>query len=193
MDVSRVQRGAMIAGVAGIVLFIVMFLNWFGIDQSGAQDLSLEEAQDLSGFVSAGATSLDINAWQAFSFIDIILLVTIIAAVGLAAIQAFATRINLPVALSAVVTALGALSTLLVLYRILDTPYSLDRDYGVFVGLVVAAALTYGGFIAMQEEGTSLGREADRLRDRDAGGPPAGSPPPPGSPPPAGGPPPPAA
>jgi hypothetical protein len=113
--------------------------------------------------------------------------------------------------LSTVVTVAGALSTLLVLYRILDPPADADRKFGVFLGLILAAVLTYGGWLAMQEEGTSFQDAADRFGGGDgpgAGGtgagpgpgapadpgagraePPSAPPPPP--PPPSGNPPPP--
>jgi hypothetical protein len=196
MELNRLSQGEKIAAGSAIALFIFMFFKWFGA--GGEVDTAL------------GSVGIEtsINAWDSFDFIDLILLLTVVAAVGAAVVRATATRINFP--LSTVVTLLGALSTLLVLYRIIDPPGSLDRKIGVFLGLIAAALLTYGGYLAMQEEGTSFQDAADRLsgdreadreqRQRDRGGPGAGppsSPPPPppppssGSPPPSGGPPPP--
>jgi len=67
------------------------------------------------------------------------------------------------VQLSVVVTVLGAVSTLLILYRIIKHP-TLDVPgahagikIGIWLGLIAAGALTYGGYLAMQDEGTSLG------------------------------------
>jgi hypothetical protein len=94
-----------------------------------------------------------------------------------------------------VVTVLGVISFLLILFRIIDTPtfasyggVSADGsvEFGIFLALIAAAGIGYGGYRAMQEEGTSFGDAADRL---SGGGPSAGAPPPP--PPPASPPPPP--
>ena len=49
------------------------------------------------------------------------------------------------------------------------------------VGLIAAAAIAYGGWRAMQEEGTSFSEEADRFRGPDEG-PSDVAPPPPSSP-----------
>ena len=85
MDVSRLRRGEQIAGIAGIVLFIIMFLNWFSVDTKGV------------------STPFDtgLSAWQSFAFIDIVLFITVIAAVALAAMSMTQTRVDMPVALSA--------------------------------------------------------------------------------------------
>jgi len=203
MDTSRIRQGEMIAAVAAIVLFIVMFLAWFSIpgadeettDQARQSIEAAEEAGldtgDAGEALDAVEDSASISAWDAFDFIKIVLILTIIAAIALAVISATATQVNLPVALSVVVAGLGILSTLLVLYRLIDPPAEgLDRSYGVFLGLIACAAIAYGGWRAMQEEGTSFQGEADRLQsDRGTGpGPGAGSPPPPPPPPPSSGP-----
>lgn len=193
MDASRIRRGEMIAAVAAIALFIIMFLTWFSFPEVGG--VSTEDAREAieaaeeAGVPTAGADeALDaaedassINAWDAFDFIKIVMLLTIIAAIALAAISATATKVNLPVALSAIVAGLGILTTLLVLYRVIDPVGELDRSYGLFLGLLAAAGIAYGGWTAMQDEGTSFQGEADRVQgDRGTG---TGSPPPPPPPP----------
>jgi hypothetical protein len=161
----------MIAAVSGLLLFIVMFFNWFGISAADAGDISIDNARDLAGFVdSLSADRVDINAWQAFSFIDIILLIAIVAAIGLAGLKANSQSVNMPVAASAITAGLGILATILVLFRIIVTPYDLGRDFFVWVGLILAAGIAYGGWMAMQEEGTSFSAQADRLQSRPAAG-----------------------
>jgi hypothetical protein len=188
-----VRTGEKIAGAAGIALILIMFIfKWYGIEAAG---IEIPDA--------------DANAWEAFSLIDLILFVTAVAAIGLAYLSASQQRVDLPVAASAIVAGLGILSTILVIYRILDTPGDLGaageiadiditREIGVWLGLIASAALTYGAWRAMQEEGTSLGAEADRLQDRYRGSetaerPATETPPPPpassGEPPQGGGPP----
>ena len=193
MDASRVRQGEMIAAAAAVALFIIMFLAWFsvpGLDeetQAQAQD-AIEQAEELGIAVPEDASdavddAASISAFDAFDFIKIVMLLTIIAAIALAAMSAMGSSVNLPVAMSAIVAGLGILTTLLVLYRLIDPVGGLDRSYGLFLGLLAAAGIAYGGWRAMQEEGTSFQGEADRLQtDRGTDhrtGPGAGSPPPP--------------
>jgi hypothetical protein len=174
MDLSTVPRGALIAGISGLALFIIMFFSWFG--SPGEVETQFGEV-DVTGFAEAAGVDTTFNAWQSFDFIDIVLLLTVIAAVGLVVMAAAGSSVNLPVAASAITAGLGVLATLLVLYRIIDPPFDADRKFGVFLGLIAAAGVAVGGWLAMQEEGTTFGGERDRLSDRYGGGPPPPGPP----------------
>jgi hypothetical protein len=181
MDVAALRRGELIAAISGVALFIIMFLSWFGgsIEVEGVGEVDL-------GLAEAVGVDTTFNAWQAFDFIDIVLLLTVIVAVGLAVMAAAGSSVNLPVAASALTAGFGILATLLILYRIIDPPFGAGREYGVYLGLIAAAGIAIGGWMAMQEEGTSFAGEADRFGDRSGGGPgqpPAGGPPPPPPPP----------
>lgn len=156
---ANLNTGEKIAGVAGLALLIIMFLfDWFSVDIGAG-----------TGFeVDTGG-----NAWEVFGGIDIILFITAIAGMGLAIAAATQSDVSLPVAASAITAGLGILATLLVLYRIIDPPGSGDaedfgveisRDIGVFLGLIAAAGVAIGGWLAMQEEGTSFGGQADRFQ-----------------------------
>lgn len=133
MDTDRLLRGEMIAAISGIALFLIMFIfPWFSLDVPGVS---------LSG-------------------IDIVLFVTVVVAVGGAIISATATNIDTPVAISSITLGLGILSVLLVLFRILSPPdggagdlVDVSRGIGVYLGLIAAAGIAYGGYDAMNEEG----------------------------------------
>ena len=189
MDVSTLSTGEKISGVAGIALFLIMILfSWFGIE--------------VAGFGSPEGA----NAFEAFGIIDIVLLITAIAAVALPVMSMTQSQVDMPVALSAIVALLGIVSVLLILFRIISPPdfgipdavdigfgevesnTDTTRKIGVFLGLLAAIGVALGGWRAMQEEGTSFGSAADRAGDRFGGGPGAGDPPPPGpgAPPPGG-------
>jgi hypothetical protein len=145
MDVDAVGRGERIAAGSAIALFLIMFIfDWFGF--GGTIDTGIGSVEIGGGF----------NAWQSFDFIDIVLMLAIIAAVAVAAMSAYGTSANLPVAGSAIVAGLSALGTVLILYRIIDPPSGADREIGVFLGLIASAAMTYGAWEAMQEEGADL-------------------------------------
>jgi hypothetical protein len=147
MDVGRLSAGEKIAGVAAIALFISMFFAWFGFDNPG-------EVLGIGG-------SITFNAWESFDFIDLILFVTAVVTVGSVVAKASDALIDFP--FNPVVTVLGGLCALLVLYRIIDPPGGADREWGVFLGLILSALLTYGGYRAMEEEGSSFTEIGDRL------------------------------
>lgn len=162
---ENLRTGEKIAGASGLALLIIMFLGWWGVP--GLDGAAAETAEALG----VGDVSTTFNAWEPASFLDIIWFLTAVSGIALAALAFSRTQTNMPVALSAITAGLGILSVLTILFRILSTPYDLDRKYGVFLGLLAAAGVAYGGWKAMQEEGTSFSQQADRLQDRGPGGP----------------------
>jgi hypothetical protein len=177
MDVSTLRTGEKIAGASGIALLLIMFIfGWFSYGE--------------------GAFSASGNAWETMELIRFIILLAAAAGIGLAVVSATQSQVNLPVALSAVAAGLGILATILILFRLISPPdfgigdlpggedFDVGRDIGVFLGLIAAAGVAYGGWTAMQEEGTSFGDQADRFQG--SGDPPAAPPPPPPPAPPAG-------
>src|SRR5215208_2182408 len=132
MDFASLNRGERIAGVAGVLLILIMFIfDWFG--PKGGTDL--------------GGT----NAWQSYGFTDIILFITALVAVALAVTAASDGELGLPVALSAIVTALGIISVILVIISIISPPdydvpgvlggggqIDTSVEVGVFLGLIAA-------------------------------------------------------
>lgn len=179
MDVDRLSTGEKIAGVSAILLFIFMFFDWFTVSAS-------------NGLVSV---SVGGSAWDALDVIPIILLIAILAAVGVAVVRLTEADLEPTISMNAVVAILGIISVLLILYRIISPPdsgfsgVSVDPAVGIFLGLIAAAGLAYGGYRAMQEEGASFGEIGDRLgsgRGGSGGGgqPPSSTPPSPPPPPP---------
>ena len=135
-DLSRLRRGEQVAAGAAVLLFILMFFDWYSVS------------------VSAGPIGFSVggSAWQAFGLLDIYLFVVIVAAIGLAVLTATERSPALPVTGAVILTALAALGTLLVLYRLIDTPVGnvpagvdVGRTVWAFLGLIAVAAITYGG------------------------------------------------
>lgn len=163
MDVNRLSTGEKIAGVSGVLLFIFMFFDWFTASAS-------------NGLFSV---SVGGSAWDALEVIPIILMIAIVAAVGVAVIRLTDAVFEPPISMNAVVAVLGAISFLLILYRIISPPdsgiseISVDPAVGIFLGLIAAAGITFGGYRAMQEEGVTFGDVGDRLGGggRGPGGP----------------------
>jgi hypothetical protein len=168
MDFSKLRTGELIAGVCGVLLLIVMFFSWYGIGGAAGSIL--------------GAANIDttVNAWKAFDFIDLVLFVTALVAIGAAVLAASGRSVALPVAASVVVTVLGIIVTLLVLYRIINQPGPndvVDVKFGAYLGFLVCLGIAVGGFLAMADEGATPG---------GGGGTAAAAPPPQPAPPPAG-------
>jgi hypothetical protein len=180
MDVDKLNTGEKIAGVSAVLLFIFMFFTWFGVEVSG------------SGGFSGEVPGAGGSAWDALDFIPIVLVITIVVALINVFLRLSDSEYEPPISMNVAVAVLGALSTLLVLFRIIDPPsfgsfggVSVDGtlEIGIFLGLITAAGIAYGGYRGMQEEGSTFSGTADKL---SGGGPGAGSPPPPsaGTPPP---------
>ncbi len=167
MDTSNLGRGAMIAGISGALLFIFMFFSWYGAPDEVTDVLGqIDQAADAIGVDSASSeVDTTANAWQAFDFIDLILLLAVIVSVGFAAMTLLESSASLPVAASAITCGIGGFAFLLVLYRVLDPPGDgLEREIGLWLGLLATAGVAVGGYLGMQEEGTSFSDQADGLR-----------------------------
>src|SRR4051794_28459513 len=125
-----------ILGASGVALIIVMLLPWYGVDFGVAG-------------INASVTA---SAWKVFSYTDILLFLA-----GVAAIASFVlVGQNHPQAPNVIkaATGLGALCTLLVLYRIVNQPGPNDVikvKVGAFLGLIAIVGLTFGAFKTMTE------------------------------------------
>ena len=159
MDTSRLTSGDLSAGIGGIVLLVSLWLNWYGI------------SVDVAGFSAEASAS----GWEVFSTIDIILFVIAAAAIALVVLKALG-QVPADVPEAVVLLALGGLAVLLILYRLIDTPAPSDlpeqvdvtRELGLFIGLIGAAGIAWGGWRA--------NIEAPRARPAETTSPP---PPPP--------------
>src|SRR3954451_1481711 len=99
-DLGRLRRGEQIAAGAAVLLFILMFFDWYSVSVSAGP----------FGDFSVGG-----SAWQAFGILDIYLFVVVLAAIALAVLTATERTPALPVTGAVILTALAALGTLLVL------------------------------------------------------------------------------
>jgi len=107
MDADRLSTGEKIAGASAVLLFIFMFFDWFKVEVSGG------------GFIGG---SLGGNAWEWFTWIDLLMLLTIVVAIGVAVVRLTDAVFEPPFSLNAAVAILGGLSALFILYRIIDPP-----------------------------------------------------------------------
>jgi hypothetical protein len=155
---ERPGTGELLAGVAGFVLLMSMFIfAWFGLE----------------GLTGDAFGALD-------DWVNIVLVFTAFAGMALMLFGPDIPRADVA-PLGAVTLGLGALSTLIVLIHIIAPPgvsgggvsVDLDPEFGVWLGLISSAAVAIGGYLAMKEEGAFTPPPAQQ------------SPPPPQAPPPA--------
>jgi hypothetical protein len=168
MDTGNLGRGAMIAGISGVLLFIFMFFSWYGVsDDLNDVSQQIQQGVEAIGGDAPNVEGIDTtrNAWQSFNFTDLFCLIAILVAVGLAAMTLAGASASLPVAGSALTCGVGALAFLFVLYRTINPPADgVDREIGLYLGLLATAGITVGGYLGMQEEGTSFSEQGERLR-----------------------------
>src|SRR4051794_4068409 len=151
-DRNRLNQGELMAGIAGLVLLIDLWFKWYGVKVSGQGGL-------LKGF-SIGVSA---SAWQGFSFIDIVLFLVALIAIGVAVLRATDPMPHLPFPPASLVAVAGAVALVLIIFRFIDTPVDthgvagidVTRKLGLYLGLLAAAVLTYGGWRAMEETGAT--------------------------------------
>src|SRR3954454_18325436 len=132
MDLDKLNTGEKIAGVSAVLLFIFMFFDWFGVEISGE-----------NGTVSFGSGAGG-SAWDALDFIPIILVIAIVVALVNVFLRLSDSDYEPPVSMNVGVAILGGLSTLLILFRIIDPP-----GFGTFGGVSVDATLEFGIFLGL--------------------------------------------
>jgi hypothetical protein len=154
-DTTRIRFGDMVAGIAGAVLLISLFLNWYSV--SAKVDIAGISREQSEGF----------SAWSAFGFIDILLFLIAVVAIAMAVLRAMNVMPRLPISPGMIVLALGVLALALVIFRLLSLPsggevseieqpgleIDYGRSFGIFIGLIAAAAIAVGGWLTWNEEG----------------------------------------
>jgi hypothetical protein len=154
-DRNRLSTGELIAGISGVVLLIDLWFKWYGVKVSGA-----------GGALKNFSIGVSATAWQAFGFIDILLFLIALIAIGVAVLRAMDRMPEMPYPAATLVAGAGALALLLIIFRIIDTPVDtggvsgidVTRKIGVWIGLLAAAGITYGGWRAMQEGPATVSR-----------------------------------
>jgi hypothetical protein len=140
MAPRRPGPGELLAGASGLLLLGSMFLPWFGLN-GRARVPGV-------GVIEIGAGNL--NAWEAFAAIDIVLAVAAALAIAVLVV-AYLAEPPQPLVLALIAGA--ALAALLIVYRLLDPPsihveasdtaYETARRLGAFFGLLCTAGMTW--------------------------------------------------
>ena len=163
MDFSKIRTGELIAAIGGLILLVAMFaFDWYEISGFGG----LVEQFGESVGVETG-----IKAWDGQGFLgtiaNLVILAAAVAAVTLAVLAATSRNVALPVAASAITAGLGIGAVVMIVMRMIFQPGPnevVDLRFGIFLALIGAAIVAYGGWQSMQEEGTTFDQARDQLR-----------------------------
>ena len=143
MTPRRPGPGALLAGASGVLLLLVMFLPWFGLNGRA-------RVPGTGQVISLGRDNL--SAWEAFGAIDVVLAVAAALAILVLVVALVSTP---PPALVAAAAGAAAVAALLIVYRLIDVPdiavadpgdtaYETGRRLGVFFGLLCTAGIAWG-------------------------------------------------
>lgn len=154
MNLDRLSNGQRIASISALLLFVFMFLDWFGTKSS----------VDSFGLFSVGR-----SAWEALDYIPVVLLIAIVAALAVATLSLANAIGRAFTPANAVVAILGFVSALLILFRVIVPPnfggfgtsfgpvtYEGTVQFPIFLALLAAAGVAFGACWAMWEEGVSF-------------------------------------
>jgi hypothetical protein len=163
MDFNKLRTGEIIAAVGGLVLLVAMFaFDWYEISGFGGL---------IEQFGEAVGVDTGIKAWDGQGFFgtiaNLVILAAALAAITLAILTAMSRNVALPVAASAITAGLGIAAVAMVLLRMVFQPGPnevVDLRFGIFLALIGAAIVAYGGWRSMQEEGTTFDQARDQLR-----------------------------
>lgn len=157
MSIAKLSNGERISGGSAILLLAFMFLQWYGLSIAERPNLLF----GLHIFDDGG------NAWQTLGVISFVLALVIAVTVGAVARRLFDQGWDPRVSSGAVSFILGALAACLILFRIVFPPdlggevegftFDVTLKSGIFLSLVAACGIAYGGGRAMREEGALFG------------------------------------
>jgi hypothetical protein len=158
---GRLRTGEAIYLVAAILLFVLMFFDWYGVTWKNGP----ESIGGVSSLVAGG------SAWQTLEVLPLFLMLTIAVAVGAALLRLSGSDWKPAIPPAAAVCALGLVAALGILGRMISTPdlggegiaYGVDLELGIFLALAATLGIAYGGWRAMADEGTSFAAVAKRL------------------------------
>jgi hypothetical protein len=123
------RPGELVGAIGGLGLLVSLFLTWYTFDYTWPT-----------------------SGWGAFSVTDIVLAAAAVVGISVAACVLLRISVSYPVAGSSVAAGFGAIAVILIVIRLIDPPGSghVDLEYGAWLGLGCATAVTIGGYMGMQ-------------------------------------------
>jgi hypothetical protein len=135
MDTQRLSQGQMISGIAGVLLFISLFLKWFGADSPGA-----------------GISGVSFSGWEFNNALDIYLFILAVFAILPALSELSGASIEVPFVDAAAAFLLSVIGLIMTAYVFIDAPDGASRGIGIWLALLTVIAIVIGSYQAMNEE-----------------------------------------
>jgi hypothetical protein len=155
----RIERGALLSAGSALALLVLMFaFAWYGVD-------------GIPGSPSAHRVVWTENAWDALTVVRWVMLIAAAAALAAPLLQIYGSPRLSNRDIAGLVLALGALTSLLLIYRVLiELPSSssvADQKIGAVLGLASALGIALGGWDAFaawqeRERKARTGRRGDQ-------------------------------
>lgn len=168
----RLRAGEAIALAAAILLFILMFFDWYGAKATTG-------AESLGGVVTGTGGG---SAWDTLEVIPLFLMLAIVVTVGAAVLRLSGADWKPAIPPAAAVCVLGLLAALLILIRIISPPgpegalselaYESTLKLPIFLAFAAALGIAYGGWRVMGAERTtfaSIGKSLESPRGSRGG------------------------
>lgn len=145
---ERLTQGERILAIAGIVLFVSSFVDFWG-------NAELLPIKRLRGFRLLGGPDLlgRGDAWDMYGVAVQLGLIAALAAVLVVIAKGADLKLRLPFDVGLLYVGASGFATLMLLIGVLSGPsvpfrfMDIDRGVLLFVGLFLAAAMTYGGYL----------------------------------------------
>jgi hypothetical protein len=142
------RRAEPVAGLGGILLFVSLFLPWYGVGPTMAFDGQSLVTQNLYLIE-------DVTGWQALTVIDVLLALLALPAILVPVLSVASSGPAKPVGIAVIASAIGWLAVLLVAYRLIDSPADrLELRYGAWLGLAGALVAWVGSWMSLRDETT---------------------------------------
>ncbi|MGI8585632.1 MAG: hypothetical protein ACR2KY_04430 [Thermoleophilaceae bacterium] len=164
MRLTPPRLGEILAGAAGAVLLVSLFLPWFRATAVAACP---------PGSGCPGGGNVDEIAFEAFAVLDLLLAALALAGIGLVIAQVAAHAPAIPVAWASLTVLLGIVTTIWVLVSVISPPGQTFEPLFALIGLAASAGVTIGALLSMRDEGFGVrpkpGIEATLSRTADRG------------------------
>jgi hypothetical protein len=155
----KIYVGELISATSALLLLALLFgTKWYGV--AGVPDPS----------AARPAISTAENGWDGLTLVRWVIVATIAAALGSVFLHASQRGHGTKTDTSRVVTGLGALSSILLAYRVLivlpEGNKVIDQKLGAFLGLLCALGVALGGYGSIGEYRTRARTVVQRSRRR---------------------------
>ncbi|MDD5748417.1 MAG: hypothetical protein PHP64_05150 [Actinomycetota bacterium] len=137
---DRLQKSDWVSGIAALVLLISVFLEWYHVG---------------GGYGTFGF-KVGASGWDATNLSIIVFLISLVA-IAIVVLRVVGVDLSaIPVPMSVVLLALGGISTLIVLIRIVFRPHGVgvtaSISYGIIVAFLASIVVAIGGALRLREE-----------------------------------------